>query len=154
MFRLSVCLLVAAGLSACDQTSTSTSSSAPDSEEDRLHARILQAYTGYPSLNGPKVMSGCISNQRGRSPQIKVHNVFSWYTDQSSDMPIFSGRLGRKALQSCQGWAAAENVDCTCVIVDNSGSNVLDLSEVPVTGPAKGASVSDPKTDKKRKPSS
>lgn len=110
-----------------------------------MHTQIMMRYTAYKTLNGPKVLSGCISDVPNRRPRFRAHQVFAWHTGQTSDKQIFAGKLRQNALQTCMDWAAAENVDCDCFMIDSNDKNVLDLPDAqPGQAPGGDGTISSP----------
>ena len=47
------------------------------------------------------------------------------YTAETSDVPVFLGRLENDAKHGCKVWAKKEKIDCTCQMLDKNGKNVL-----------------------------
>ena len=76
-------------------------------------------------LNEPKVMAACIDWNASNEFGVYVHNVFSYYTGMTSDIPIFASELGHGAMTWCKDWRKDEKVDCTCQMLDKNGKNVL-----------------------------
>lgn len=101
--------------------------SPPSADAIKVHSAIMERLKSYGSLQDPKVLTGCFSEAPGASPPVRVRRVFAWHTSQASDIPVFAGKLRREAVKTCEGWAASENVDCDCKLIDVSGKNVLDL---------------------------
>ena len=99
----------------------------PSQNSERIHKFVMDNYKAYGSLSEPKVLSGCFTDAPDKSPPVRLRRVFAWHTGRSSDIPIFAGQLRREALKTCLGWAAGENIDCDCKLIDISGKNVLDL---------------------------
>ena len=81
----------------------------------------------YGPLNEPKVMVICVDWDAPSASGIHIRNAFTTYTSITSDAPIFAGELARDAKYRCKKWAKAENIDCTCQMLDSNGKNVLKV---------------------------
>lgn len=92
-----------------------------------VYRAVMDNYRIYPGLNEPKILSGCLSLVEDREPPLRIHQIFAWYTDVSSDAPVFAGELRRNAMQACRDWQRTEDVACTCQMIDINGKNVLKL---------------------------
>ena len=93
--------------------------------EVEVYEYVMEQVDYYELLNEPKVMASCIDWNAPNESGVYVHNVFTYYTGQSSDRPIFSSELARSAMTWCKKWKKAEKIDCTCQMLDKNGKNVL-----------------------------
>lgn len=92
---------------------------------DRIHASIMDRFPEYGRNQSMKVMVACIRWDSPTPPRIQVKGATYTYTDAGSDGQINPAELRHDALRRCRGWAARENIDCTCQAVDDNGKNVL-----------------------------
>jgi len=94
---------------------------------EEIHDYVLKLVPQYRTIHQTKAMAVCIEWDSPTPPPIKIHNVFITHTDSGSDLPIFTPKLRRDAVRRCKGWAARENANCECHVLDENGKNVLRL---------------------------
>lgn len=94
---------------------------------DEIHDYVMEHNKEYDRYTRTKAMVLCVDWDSDTPSGISLHMTFSWVTEIGSDVPIFTADLRRRALRSCKGWRAKENVDCDCEVLDEDGKNRLKV---------------------------
>ncbi len=121
-----IAIAVAVALMAANHVSLVQAGERSDRETE-IYDLVMDWVGDYGQLNEPKVMAICIDWDAPTASGFRIHNAFTTYTGITSDRPIFASELARNSKSRCKSWAKAENIDCTCQMLDSNGQNVLKV---------------------------
>jgi tetratricopeptide (TPR) repeat protein len=92
-----------------------------------IHWQITEDLEDYRAERRPKALAGCVNWERSSPTMIDVRHLFSYYSAEASDVPVFVVELRRSAVTACKKRRKKSKSNCKCVEIDTNGKSVLKV---------------------------